>query len=163
MKSRLLLDTVAEKSAIIFKLSAIIDQPLLVWWNAFLVLNLSLNDLYGVTRPNFKGGRFPYESLHKDLHSTTKMQHKIDGGFLLNVVVRKTSALMKCLAGKHQQLFIRWNTFFFLNLGLDISDSITLIDIKSNGLSGEKLHKNLHPTTKRCRKVEGGSVPDEVV
>lgn len=43
VKSRLLLDVVIGESSAIFELLASEDQSLLIWWNAFLVLNLALN------------------------------------------------------------------------------------------------------------------------
>jgi len=45
MKGRLLLDVVIRKGSAIFKLLACKDQPLLIWGNALLVLNLGFDIL----------------------------------------------------------------------------------------------------------------------
>ena len=68
MKSRLLLDVVIAESAAILKLLASKDETLLIWGNAFLVLDLCLNVLNGVGRFHFQSNSFASESLHEDLH-----------------------------------------------------------------------------------------------
>jgi len=45
MKGRLFLDVVVRKGSAIFKLFACKDQPLLIWGNALLVLNLGFDIL----------------------------------------------------------------------------------------------------------------------
>ena len=45
------------------------------------------------------------------LGSTTQTQDKMQGRFLLNVVVRKSSAILKLLAGEDQTLLVGWNSF----------------------------------------------------
>jgi len=63
-----LLDVVVRKSATIFQLFAGEDEPLLVRWDSFLVLNLGLDILDGIRGLNLEGDSFPGEGLHKDLH-----------------------------------------------------------------------------------------------
>jgi len=48
VKGRLLLDVVIGQSAAILKLLSGKDQPLLVWWDPLLVLDLSLDIFNGV-------------------------------------------------------------------------------------------------------------------
>ncbi len=48
MESRLLLDVVVRKSSAVFELLASEDEALLIWGDAFLVLNLGLDILNGV-------------------------------------------------------------------------------------------------------------------
>jgi len=48
MESALLLDVVVGQSAAIFQLFTGEDQPLLIWGNSFLVLDLGLDILNGV-------------------------------------------------------------------------------------------------------------------
>jgi len=75
MKSTLFLDVVIWQSSTIFQLFASKNKPLLIWRNPFLVLNLGFNILYGVWGLNFKGDGLPSESLHKDLHSSSKTEN----------------------------------------------------------------------------------------
>ena len=66
------------------------------------------------------------------------------GRFLLDIVVRQSTAVFQLLASKDQTLLIRWNPLFVLNLGLDIIDSVRGFDIKGDGLTREGLDEDLH-------------------
>jgi hypothetical protein len=57
VKSRLLLDVVVGQGAAVLELLAGEDQALLVWRNAFLVLNLGLDIVDCVGRLNLEGDR----------------------------------------------------------------------------------------------------------
>lgn len=54
------------------------------------------------------------------LSTTTKSQHQMKGGLLLDVVVRQSTAIFQLLASEDQPLLIRRNSFLILDLGLDI-------------------------------------------
>ncbi len=65
---------------------------------------------------------------------------KMEGGSLLNVVVRKDTAfIIQLLSGIDQSLQIVRNARRALNLGLDIADGVPGTDIKGNGLSSRKM------------------------
>ena len=68
VQGRLLLDIVIRKSATIFQLLAGKDEPLLVRGNAFLILDLGLHILDGVTGLHLQSDGFTSEGLYKDLH-----------------------------------------------------------------------------------------------
>jgi hypothetical protein len=68
----------------------------------------------------------------------------VKGGFLLNVVVRKGSSILKLLASENETLLVRGNSLLILDLCLDALNSIRALDLQSNSLSSECLHKNLH-------------------
>jgi len=68
VEGALLLDVVVGESATILKLLAGKDQPLLVWRDSFLVLNLCLDVLDGVGRLHLESDGFPGEGLDEDLH-----------------------------------------------------------------------------------------------
>ena len=68
MKSRLLLDVVVRESSAVLKLLSRKDEPLLIWRNAFLVLNFLLHIFDGVTRLHIEGDCFAREGLDEDLH-----------------------------------------------------------------------------------------------
>ncbi|KAG5272393.1 hypothetical protein AALO_G00165030, partial [Alosa alosa] len=89
MEGGLLLDVVVGQGAPIFQLLASKDQTLLVWGNALLVLDFGLHVLNGVTGFHLKGDGLAGQSLGEDLHTTTETQHKMEGGLLLDVVVRQ--------------------------------------------------------------------------
>ena len=68
VKSRLLLDVVVVESPSVLELLTSEDEPLLVRWNTFLVLNLGLHSLDSVTGIDFKSDRLSSKGLDKDLH-----------------------------------------------------------------------------------------------
>jgi len=88
VKSGLLLDVVIWKSAAVFELLTSKDKALLVWWDAFLVLNLGLDVLNGVGWLDIKSDSLTSKSLDEDLHTSTKSEDQVKSGLLLDVVVR---------------------------------------------------------------------------
>ena len=62
---------------------------------------------------------------------------------LLDVVVGKGTAILKLLSGKDKTLLIRGNSFLVLDLGLDVVNGVTWLDIKSDGLTSKGLYENL--------------------
>merc|ERR1711911_567941 len=94
MKGALLLDVVVRKSSSIFKLLTSKDQPLLVWGNSLLVLDLGLDILNGVRWLNLQGDGLASEGLDKDLHTSPQSEHKMKSALLLDVVVRKGSSIL---------------------------------------------------------------------
>merc|ERR1712038_1564294 len=100
MEGRLLLDVVVREGSSILQLLASKDQPLLVWGDALLVLDLGFDILNGVRRFHLQSDGLASQSLHKDLHSTSQSQNKMEGRLLLDVVVRKSSSILQLLASK---------------------------------------------------------------
>ncbi|KFM06794.1 hypothetical protein AS27_13469, partial [Aptenodytes forsteri] len=144
MQGGLLLDVVVRQGAPVFQLLASKDQPLLIWGNAFLVLDLGLHILNGVTGLNLKGDGLASQGLHKDLHATPQAQHKMQGGLLLDVVVRQGAPIFQLLASKDQPLLIRGNAFLVLDLGLHILNGVTRLNLEGDSLASQGLHKDLH-------------------
>ena len=120
MKGGLLLDIVVRKGSAVFKLFTSKDESLLVRRDSFFVLNLGFNVLNGVRSVNVKSNCFTSEGLDKDLHSTSESEDKVECGFLLDVVVRKSSAILELFSCENKSLLIRRDSFFVLNLGFDV-------------------------------------------
>ncbi|KFW96607.1 hypothetical protein N336_09235, partial [Phalacrocorax carbo] len=135
MQGGLLLDVVVRQGAPIFQLLASKDQPLLIRGNAFLVLDLGLDILNGVTGLNLQGDGLARQGLHKDLHATPQAQHQMQGGLLLDVVVGKGAPVFQLLASKDQPLLIRRNALLVLDLGLDILNGVTGLNLQGDGLA----------------------------
>ena len=106
MKGRLLLNVVVGKSTTVLKLLAGEDEALLVRRDALLVLDLGLDIINGVRGLNLEGDRLAREGLDKDLHAATKTEDEVEGGLLLNVVVRQSAAVFKLLAREDQALLV---------------------------------------------------------
>merc|ERR1739844_886120 len=115
MKSRLLLNIVIRQSTAIFKLFTGKDQSLLIWGNAFLVLDLGLNILNGVRCLNLKRDGLAGQSFDENLHTSTETEDQMKSTLLLNVVVGEGAAIFKLLASKDQPLLIWGNAFLVLD------------------------------------------------
>ena len=68
---------------------------------------------------------------------------------LLDVVVGKSTSILKLLPSKDQTLLIRRNSLLVLDLSLNVVNRIRWLDIKGDGLSSESLDENLL-TYKMC-------------
>ncbi|PON61454.1 hypothetical protein PanWU01x14_145740 [Parasponia andersonii] len=163
MKGGFFLDVVVSKSSAVLKLLAGKDQPLLVWGDTFLVLNLSFDIVNGVGAFDFKGDGFPSEGLHKNLHTTTETEDQVKGGFFLDVVVGKSPAILELLAGKDQPLLVRWDTFLVLDFGLDIVNCVGAFDLQGDGFPSKGLNEDLHTTTQTEHQVKSGLFLDVVI
>lgn len=63
----------------------------------------------------------------------------MQSGLFLNVVVRKSAAILKLLSSKNQPLLIWWNTLLVLNLRLDVINGVGRFNLESDGLSSKSL------------------------
>merc|ERR1712086_394411 len=124
MQGAFFLNVVVRQRAAIFQLLASEDQALLIWRNAFFVLNFGLDIVDSIAGLNVQSDGLTGQGFHEDLHASAKAQDEMQGAFLLNVVVGQRAAILELLAGKDQTLLIWRNAFFILNFGLDIVDSI---------------------------------------
>ena len=109
------------------------DEPLLVWWNAFLLLNLGLHVIDGVGALHLQHDRLPGQGFDEDLHSFAELQNKVKSGLFLNIVVGESMAVFQLLSGEDQSLLIGWDAFLVLDLGL-----------QGDGLAGQSFHEDLH-------------------
>jgi hypothetical protein len=120
------------------------DEALLIWGDAFLVLNLGLDVLNGVGGFNVQSDGLSSESLDEDLHATSEAENQVESGLLLDVVVGEGSAVFELLSSKDETLLIWGDAFLVLDLGLDVFDGVRGLDIESDGFSGKGLDENLH-------------------
>ena len=84
----------------------------------------------------------------------TKAKDQVKGGFFLDVVVRKGSAIFQLFPSEDQSLLIRGDTFLVLDLLLHVLDGVTWLDIKSDGLARKGFHENLHVVMNVCVFVD---------
>merc|ERR1712053_41307 len=160
MECALLLDVVIRQSAAVFQLFTGKDQPLLVWGDALLVLYLGLDILNGVRRLHLQGDGLPGQCLDEDLHTSSQSQDKMEGGFLLDVVVRKGPAILQLLSSKDQPLLVWGDALLVLDLGLDILNGVRRLHLQGDGLPGQCLDEDLHTSSQSQDKMEGGLLLD---
>lgn len=68
----------------------------------------------------------------------------MEGRLFLNIVVRKSTAILKLLSSEDEALLIRRNALLVLNLGFNIVDRVGRLYLQRDRLPGESLHENLH-------------------
>jgi len=163
VKGRLLLDVVVGEGSSILELLSSEDESLLVWRDTFLVLDLGLDVLDGISWLDIKSDGLSSEGFDEDLHSSSKSQDQVESRLLLDVVVGEGSAVFELLTSEDKSLLIRWDTFFVLDLSLDVFDGVCWLDIKGDSLTSEGLNEDLHTTSKSENKMESGLLLDVVV
>ena len=62
----------------------------------------------------------------------------------IDLLVAQGAAVFELLASEDETLLVGWDSFFVLDLGLDIIDSVRGLDLEGDGLSGESLNEDLH-------------------
>merc|ERR1711928_311555 len=163
MQSGLLLNIVVGEGPAILELLASKDQPLLIWGDTLLVLDLGLNVLNGVRRLHLKGDGLASQGLDEDLHSTSETQDQMQSGLLLNVVVGEGPAILELLASKDQPLLVWGNTLLVLDLSLDVLDGVGGVHLQGNGLAGQGLYEDLHTSTKTENQMKSRLLLDVVI
>ena len=163
VKSGLFLDVVVAQSTTIFQLLASKDKTLLVWGNTFLVLDLGLDVVNGIARLNLEGDGLSSKCLDEDLHTSSKTKNEVKSGLFLDVVVAQGTTIFQLLAGKDKTLLVWGDTFFVLDLGLDVVDGIARLNLEGDGLSGKCLDEDLHTSSKTKNEVKSGLFLDVVV
>jgi len=163
MEGRLLLDVVVRKGSAILKLLTGENESLLIWWDTFLILDLSFDVLDGVCWFDIKGDGLTSESLDEDLHTTSKSEDEMEGGLFLDVVIGEGSSILELLTSEDKSLLIWRNTFLILNLGFDVFNGVCWLNIKSDGFTSKGLDEDLHTTSESKNKMESGLLLDVIV
>jgi len=165
VKGGLFLNVVVRKSSSIFKLFSSENESLLLWRDSFFVLDLGFDVLDRVIRLDVQSDRFASQSLHENLHgTTTKSEDKVKGGLFLDIVVRKSSSIFELFSSENESLLLWRDSFFVLDLGLDVLDSVVWFDIQGDRFSGQSLDKDLHSTTSKTKdKMESRFLLDVIV
>merc|ERR1719431_869228 len=95
--------------------------------------------------------------------AATEPEHKVEGALLLDVVVGEGPAVLQLLAGEDEPLLVRGDALLVLDLGLDVLDGVRRLHLEGDGLAGQGLHEDLHPSAEPEHEVEGALLLDVVV
>ena len=76
--------------------------------------------------------------------TTSESEDQVEGGLLLNVIVRESSAILELLAGEDESLLIGRDALLVLDLSLDVLDGVRGLNVQSNGLACKGLDEDLH-------------------
>jgi len=163
VKGRLLLDVIIGQSPAVLQLLTGEDQPLLIWWDSLLVLDLGLDVLDGITRLHLQGDGLAGQGLDEDLHTSPQSEDQVKGRLLLDVVIGQSPTVLQLLTGEDQPLLVWGNSLLVLDLGLDVLDRVGRLHLESDRLPGQRLDEDLHPTAETKNEMEGGLLLDVVI
>jgi len=68
----------------------------------------------------------------------------VQGGLLLDVVVRKGATILELLAREDEALLIGGDALLVLDLGLDVLDRVGRLHVQCDGFPSECFYKDLH-------------------
>merc|ERR1712038_1138638 len=163
MESAFLLDVVVGEGSTVLELFSSEDQPLLIWRNAFLVLDLSFDVLNAIRWFDLESDGLASQGLDEDLHTSSQSEHKMEGRLLLDVVVGEGSPVLQLLSSEDQPLLVWGDSLLVLDLSLDVLDAIRWFDLQSDGLASQGLDEDLHTSSQSENEMEGGLLLDVVV
>merc|ERR1712193_342193 len=110
---------------------------LLIWWNSLFILDLGFHVVDGIAWLNLQCDRLASQGFDKDLHTSTKSQDKMEGGFFLDVVVAQCATVFQLLTSEDKTLLIWWNSLFILDLGFHVVNRVAWLNLQSDGLAGQ--------------------------
>ena len=89
--------------------------------------------------------------------TATETKDKVKGALLLDVVIRKSAAVLELLASENETLLVRRDALLILDLRLHVVDRVRGLDLERDRLAGEGLDEDLHAATKteNCEKGRG--------
>merc|ERR1711897_132143 len=154
MESALLLDVVVGESSSVLQLLASEDQPLLIWGDSLLVLDLSLDVLDGVGRFDLEGDGLASQGLDEDLHASPESENQMESTLLLDVVVGESSSVLQLFSGEYQPLLIWGDSLLVLDLSLDVLDGVGWFDLEGDGLASQGLDEDLHASPESENQVK---------
>ena len=101
------------------------------------------------------GNKLQHTHNYNALETTAETQDKVEGAFLLNIVVRKSATVLELFASKDQTLLVRRNALLVLDLRLHVVNRVRRLHLQRDGLAGQRLDEDLHSSTetKHCRRI----------
>jgi len=157
VKSALLLDVIIRKGVTVLEVFTSEDEALLVGRDTLLVLDLGLHVVGRVGGLDLESDGLAGERFHKNLHPATKTEDEVESRLLLDVVIRKSAAVLELLAGEDEALLIGRNPFLILDLRLDVVDRVRRLDLESDCFADESLDEYVHPATQTKDEMKCGS------
>ena len=79
-------------------------------------MNFGLHVLDSIRGLHLEGYGLPCQRLDEDLHASPQPQYQVEGGLLLDVVVRESPSVLQLLAGEDQPLLVRRDPLLVLHI-----------------------------------------------
>jgi hypothetical protein len=95
--------------------------------------------------------------------TATQTEDKVERRLLLDVVVRKSAAVLELLAGEDEALLVGRDALLVLDLRLHVVDRVRRLDLERDGLARERLDEDLHTAAETKDEVESRLLLDIVV
>merc|ERR1719515_577685 len=78
----------------------------------------------------------------------------MQGAFLLDVIIRKSSSIFQLLSSEDQSLLIWGNSFLVLDLSLDILNGVRWLNLKGDGFTSQSLDEDLHTSSQSQNQMQ---------
>ena len=111
-----------------------------LWWKASVAFSANHFVALIFSGESSEGGL----DLDGSLTTSSKSEYQMEGGLLLDVVIRQGSSIFQLFTGEDKSLLIGRDTFFVLDLGFNVLDGVGGLDVESNRLTRQGLDENLH-------------------
>ena len=95
--------------------------------------------------------------------TTTESEYQMEGGLLLNIVVRESSTVFELLSGEDEALLVGRDALLVLDLGLYGINCVGGLDLECDGFTSESLNEDLHTTSESEDQVQSGLLLNIVV
>ena len=95
--------------------------------------------------------------------STSESQHKMEGWLFLNVVIRKSSSVLKLLSSEDKSLLVGGDSLSVLDFSFDALNCVCAVYPYGHCLASECSDEYLHSSPESEYKVEGWFFADVVV
>merc|ERR1719433_2188230 len=66
--------------------------------------------------------------------SSSQSEHQVEGGLLLDVVIRQSAPILQLLSSKDQPLLVGWDALLVLDLGLHVLNGVAGLHLQGDGL-----------------------------
>ena len=147
MEGAFLANVVVSHGSSIFQALSCENQPLLVFWDTFLVMNLPLDGLNAVSSLDLDSNGLSCKCAHKNLHSSPESEYEMESTLLSDVIVCHCPSIFEALSSEDKSLLAWGDSFFVLNFGLDSLNGVSAFDFHSHSLSCQCSHKDLHSSS----------------
>ena len=77
-------------------------------------------------------------------HTTTKSEHQVESGLLLDVVICQGATILELLASEDETLLVRRDALLVLDLRFHHVDGVGRLHLEGDGLAGKSLDEDLH-------------------
>ena len=84
-------------------------------------MDFGLDVLDRVGRLHFEGDGLSRQGLHEDLHTTAQTKNQVQRRLLLDVVIRKSAAILELLSSENQTLLIGRNAYLKKKGGIPLN------------------------------------------